>query len=39
MRAKGARKRQLFVAEVKTGEAESLEVSRKSAGAVPSFVG
>jgi hypothetical protein len=39
MRAKGPRKRKLFVEEVKSGEAESLEVSKESADAVSSFVG
>ena len=39
MRAKGTRKRKSFVVEVKTGEAESPEVSKMSADAVPSFVG
>jgi hypothetical protein len=39
MRATRTRTRKLFVAEVMTGEAESLEVSKESADAVPSFVG
>lgn len=39
MRWKETRQRESFVAEAKLGEAESLEVSRKSADAVPSFVG
>jgi hypothetical protein len=37
--SEGTRKSKPFVAKVKTGEAESLEVSKASADAVPSFVG